>query len=365
MNERINMIDIKRELADIGEEIKEAVAQSFDDTMFINGPRVKAFETAMADYLGVKYAIGVANGTEALHLGLRAIGVEAGDEVITTAFTFFATAEACAYIGAKPVFVDVEEGSMNIDPNKIEAAITPKTKVILPVHIFGAPANMPKIMEIAAKHKLMVFEDCAQSIGAEIGGKKTGSIGKAAAFSFYPTKNLGAYGDAGMITTNDEKVANLAKRYREHGSSERYYHDLIGYNSRLDDIQAAILAVKIKYVDRFNKTRKALADEYLRILDSIGVQKALENSSHVYHQFTVRLKNRTQAVEALNRENIASAIFYPVPCHLQKSMSYLGYKEGSLPVTEKLAKEVLSLPMNPYLTKDEIERIAKIVKEAV
>lgn len=363
MQERINMLNIQRELDKYGDEILGAVKQTFSDTMFINGPRVKAFEQDAADYLGVKYAIGVANGTEAIHIALRAVGVKAGDEVITTAFTFFATAEACEYIGAKTVFADIDEATMNIDPAKVEALITPKTKAIVPVHIFGAAADMTKLMKIAEKHGIKVIEDCAQSFGSEIDGKKTGAIGTAGATSFYPTKNLGAYGDGGMITTNDDDVADMVRRLREHGSSVRYHHDIIGYNSRLDDIQAAVLGAKLKHIDEFNKKRIEFAALYKKILgSSVGYQEAYANSTHVYHQFTIRVKNRNEVMDALNKANIASSIFYPIPCHLQKSLAHLGYKEGSLPVTEKLSAEVLSVPMNPYLTEQEVEYIANTVK---
>lgn len=362
MQERINMLNIQRELDKYGDEILHAVKKSFADTMFINGPRVKEFEKDAAAYLGVKHAIGVANGTEAIHIGLRALDISAGDEVITTAFTFFATAEACEYIGAKTVFADIDEATMNIDPAKIEALITPKTKAIVPVHIFGAAADMPSIMQIADKHGIKVLEDCAQSFGAEISGKKTGAIGTAGATSFYPTKNLGAYGDGGMITTNDDDVAQKVRVLREHGSSVRYHHDVIGYNSRLDDIQAAVLGAKLKHIDEFNKRRIELAGIYKKILGSaVGYQSAYADSKHVYHQFTIRVKNRDELIEALNKANIASSIFYPIPCHLQKSLAHLGYTKGSLPVSEKLSDEVLSIPMNPYLTNEEAEFIASVV----
>lgn len=363
--ERINMIDIKRELAEIGEELKASISRSFQDTMFINGPRVKEFEKKAAEFLGVKHAIGCANGTDAILLALLSLGIKPGDEVITTPFTFFATAEVCSCIGAKPVFVDIDDTTLDIDASKIEAAITDKTKAIVPVHIFGSPCDMKSIMDIAGKHDLKVMEDCAQSFGASIGGKMTGSISNAGSISFYPTKNLGAYGDAGMVVTNDDETAELCRKYREHGSSVRYHHDLIGYNSRLDDIQAAILSVKIEYIDKYNALRRAAASKYKDILkDSVAYQGAYDGAYHIYHQFTIRCKNRDEVMKKLDENGIASAIFYPIPCHLQKSMEYLGYKKGDLPVCEKASDEVLSLPMNPYLRDDEIERIADVVKAA-
>jgi dTDP-4-amino-4,6-dideoxygalactose transaminase len=363
MGEKINMIDLKREIADIGVDIRAAVDRSFADTIFINGPRVKEFEAKAAEFLNVKHAIGVANGTDALHIALLGMGIKAGDEIITTPFTFYATAEACAYIGAKPVFVDIDEETMNIDVSKLEEAVTHKTKAILPVHIFGNPANMPEIMAIANKYHLQVLEDCAQSFGATIGGKMTGTFGSAGTISFYPTKNLGAYGDAGMVITNSDDVAALCKKYREHGSSVRYYHELIGYNSRLDDIQAAILGVKIEHIDRFNAERRRIAAIYKeQIGDSVIYQAPQAGGYHIYHQFTIRAKNRQAIMDALAADGIASAIFYPVPCHMQESMAHLGYKRGDLPITDKISDEVLSLPINPYLTDDEVARVAKIVK---
>ncbi len=361
--EKVNMIDIKRELADIGAEIKKAIDSSFEDTMFINGPRVKEFEKEAARFMGVKHAVGVANGTDALHLALRSMGVKNGDEVISTSFTFFATTEACAYIGAKPVFVDIDMDTMNIDPKLIEKAVTPKTKAILPVHIFGCPADMTAIMKIAEKHKLLVLEDCAQSFGATVDGKMTGSFGTAGTISFYPTKNLGAYGDGGMVVTNDDIVADMCRKYREHGSAVRYYHDMVGYNSRLDDIQAAILNVKMLHIDRFNAERRRIADLYRKNIGSaVLYQKAPETAYHIYHQFTIRMKNRDEVIKALADANAASSIFYPIPCHLQNAIKYLGYKKGDLPLTEKLAEEVLSLPINPYITDDEVKGISNIVK---
>ncbi len=363
-NERINMLDLKRELNTIGGEIKAAIAESLTDTIFINGPRVKRFEANVATYLGVKHAIGVANGTDAIHLALRGAGIKEGDEVITTPNTFFATVEACAYIGATPVFSDIDGGTLNIDPDKIESKITAKTTAILPVHLFGLPANMEKIMQIAEKHNLKVIEDCAQSFGAALNGKMTGSFGTAGTTSFYPTKNLGAYGDGGMVFTNDDNVADLVHKYREHGSARRYYHDIIGYNSRLDDIQAAILNVKLGHINKFNEERKKVAAKYHALLKGkVKVQQCYAGADHIYHQYTILVKNRDAVIDALNKADIGSSIFYPVPCHLQKSVKYLGYKEGSMPITERIAQQVLSIPIHQYITDKEIEKVAKVVAE--
>lgn len=362
----IPMLDIKRELADIGEEIKKEIDKSLNATQFILGPNVKEFEEKAAAYLGCKYAIGVASGTDALHLALKAIGIKDGDEVITTPFTFIATAESIVYCGGKPVFVDVDENTMNIDVKQIESKITEKTKAIIPVHLFGNPCNMDEIKRISQKYNLKIVEDCAQSFGATYKGVKTGNIGDVGCFSFFPSKNLGCYGDGGMITTNNEDIYKTALALRNHGSFVRYYHEMIGFNSRLDDIQAAILKVKLKYIDRFNSERRSVADLYKKTIgDCVGYQIETENAVNVYHQYTITSQNRDRAIEALKKAEIASAIYYPVPLHLQKAFAYLGYKEGDLPVSEKLAKTVFSLPINPYLEDSEVVVIGEVVKKAL
>ncbi|ADR18424.1 DegT/DnrJ/EryC1/StrS family aminotransferase [Calditerrivibrio nitroreducens] len=362
----IPMLDIKRELADIGDEIKKEIDKSLNATQFILGPNVKEFEESAAKYLGCKYAIGVASGTDALHLALKAIGIKDGDEVITTPFTFIATAEAIVYCGGKPVFVDVDEETMNIDVNKIESKITDRTKAIIPVHLFGNPCNMDKIKEIANKYNLKIVEDCAQSFGATYRGVKTGNIGDVGCFSFFPSKNLGCYGDGGMITTNDENIYKTALALRNHGSYVRYYHEMIGFNSRLDDIQAAILKIKLKYIDRFNNERRTVAKLYQETIGNcVGYQKETENGINVFHQYTITSDKRDKAIEALKQSEIASAIYYPVPLHLQNAFKYLGYVEGDFPVSEKLAKTVFSLPINPYLEESEVIIIGEIVKKAL
>lgn len=358
----IPMLDLKRELADIGEDIESAVIKSLRSTQFILGPNVKKFEKDAAEYLGCKYTIGCASGTDALHLALRALGVEAGDEVITTPFTFIATAEAIAYCGAIPVFVDVEEITMNIDPEKIEEKITSKTKVIMPVHLFGNPANMDRISEIAKKHDLKVVEDCAQSFGATWGGTQTGNIGDAGCFSFFPSKNLGCYGDGGLVTTNNEAVYNELIALRNHGMYTRYYHDKIGYNSRLDDIQAAVLNVKLEHIDRFNTERISVADKYIESIgDKVTFQARTEKGTHVYHQFTFITDRRDEIMKALTEHDVANAVYYPVPLHLQKAFADAGFKEGDCPVTEKLSQSVMSLPINPYLEDEEITVICEVI----
>lgn len=362
----IPMLDIKRELSDIGDEIKSAINASIEKTMFILGPNVKSFEENAAKYLGCKYAIGVASGTDALHLALRGAGIKEGDEVITSPFTFIATAEAIVYCGAKPVFVDVDKDTFNIDVTKIEKAITKKTKAILPVHLFGNPCKMKEIKEIAQKHGIMIIEDCAQSFGASYENVKTGNVGVAGCFSFFPSKNLGCYGDGGLISTNDENIYKNIIALRNHGSFTRYYHEIVGYNSRLDDIQAAILDVKLKYVDRFNSERRVVAELYKKYIgDIVAYQKDYENAPNVYHQFTVVTDKRDEVMNTLKEHEIASAVYYPVPLHLQNAFKNLGYKNGDLPVAEFLSEHVISFPINPYLEEEEIMVIANVVKSAL
>lgn len=361
----IPMLDIKRELNDIGDEIKKAVNSSIEKTMFILGPNVKSFEENAAKYLGCKYAAAVASGTDALHLALRGAGIKEGDEVITSPFTFIATAEAIMYCGAKPVFVDVDKNTFNIDPTKIEKVITKNTKAILPVHLFGNPCEMGEIKKIASKHNVMVIEDCAQSFGASYENTKTGNIGIAGCFSFFPSKNLGCYGDGGLISTNDENIYKNIIALRNHGSFVRYYHEVIGYNSRLDDIQASILDVKLKYIDHFNTERREVAKLYKKYIgDILAYQKEYENAPNIYHQFTVVTDKRDKIMNVLKEHEIASAIYYPVPLHLQNAFKILGYKKGDFPVSEFLSENVLSFPVNPYLEEEEIMVIANVVKSA-
>jgi dTDP-4-amino-4,6-dideoxygalactose transaminase len=362
----IPMLDIKRELADIGSDINKAVQESIKNTQFILGPNVKELEKAAAEYLGCKYTLGVASGTDALHLALRALGIQEGDEVITTPFTFIATAEAIAYCGATPVFVDVEEDTMNIDPTKIEEKITDKTKAILPVHIFGNPANMDAILDIAKKHSLKVIEDCAQSFGATWNDKQTGSMGDAGCFSFFPSKNLGCYGDGGLISTNCDDTYNELIALRNHGMYTRYYHDKIGYNSRLDDIQAAILNVKLGHIDRFNSERIRVADGYIKTIgDRVTFQSRTTSGTHIYHQFTFKTDRRDEIMKELSNHEIASAIYYPIPLHLQKAFADAGFQKGDCPISEALSESVMSLPINPYLEDEEVIVISELINGVI
>lgn len=364
----IPMVDLKTQYLAIKDEIDSAVLGVIQSSAFVLGPQGKALEQEIASYHGVRHAIGVASGTDALHLALIAAGVGKGDEVITTPFTFIATAEAVSYVGGVPVFVDIEPDTFNIDPAQVKKKITKKTKAILPVHLYGHPADMAIIMEIAKEHNLKVIEDCAQSFGAEYKGKKTGSFGDMGCFSFFPSKNLGCYGDGGMIITNDDSLAERLVALRNHGSRIRYYHDEVGFNSRLDDIQAAILRVKLRRIDMYNENRRKNAERYSGHLKKAGVGTPIEREGcrHVFHQYTIRLKKRDRVKEALDKTGVTSSmIYYPVPLHLQKVYAELGLKQGSLPAAEEAAREVLSLPMYPELTEEQIRTIADAVIKAL
>ncbi len=364
----IPMVDLKIQYDAIKDDIDRAVLSVIQGTSFILGPQGRALEEEVAAYHGVRHAVGVASGTDALHLALIASGVKRGDEVITTPFTFIATAEVVSYIGAVPVFVDILPDTFNIDASKIEAAITKRTKAIIPVHLYGQSAEMDSIMKIAKAHNLKVIEDCAQSFGAEYKGVKTGAFGDFGCFSFFPSKNLGAYGDAGMLITDDAKLAEHARSLRNHGSRVRYYHDEIGYNSRLDELQAAILRVKFKSIDDYNAGRRNNALLYNRQLNLQGVKTPYEHpdGGHVYHQYTIRIKNRDKVKKMLDEGGVTSSmIYYPVPIHLQAAYKDLGIKPGRLPVSEQAAKEVLSLPMYPELSEEQIKQAAEAVRKAI
>lgn len=358
----IPMIDIKKQFEEIKDEIFEMLTGILDSSQYILGPRVKELEKNIAEYHGVPAAVGVASGTDALHLALHALGIGKGDEVITTPFTFFATAEAILYTGATPVFADIEHDTMNIDPTKIEEKITEKTRAILPVHIFGHPADMVKIAGIAKKYNLRIIEDCAQSFGAAINEKKTGSFGDAGCYSFYPSKNLGAFGDGGMIIVNDPSVDDRIRSLRNHGSRQAYRHESIGFNSRLDEIQAGMLLVKFKRIDTYNAKRRQkaalynelLSDEILKPADRTGI-------THVYHQYTIRSEKRDEIQKRLRDDGISSVVYYPIPLHLQEAVGFLGYKKGDFPVAEGAADEVLSLPIYPELEETSIKEIADII----
>jgi UDP-2-acetamido-2-deoxy-ribo-hexuluronate aminotransferase len=362
----IPMVDLGKQFTEIREEIMEMVCRILESSHYILGPNVGEFEKKIAEYLGVADALGVASGTDALHLSIEALGIGDGDEVITTPFTFFATVEAILYTGARPVFVDIEEETFAIDCDKIEEKITPRTRAILPVHLFGHPANMEAIMDIAKKRRLRVVEDCAQSFGAEIKGKKAGSFGTTGCFSFYPSKNLGAYGDGGMITIRERGFSDGIKGLRNHGSKGSYIHDSIGFNSRLDEIQAGILLIKLKRIDEYNGKRREKATLYNSLLSGAVVcPSEREGFRHVYNQYTVRSKRRDEIQRRLKDEGISSVVYYPRPLHLQKALDFLGHREGDFPVSERAAKEVLSLPIYPELENSDIETIAGVIKKVI
>jgi UDP-2-acetamido-2-deoxy-ribo-hexuluronate aminotransferase len=358
----VPMIDLKKQFADIKDEVLSTVTEILESAHYILGPRVSEFEKKVAAYHGVSEAIGVASGTDALHLAVEALGIGDGDEVITTPFTFFATAEAVIYTGGTPVFVDIDPETMNIDPAQIEAKITKNTKAIMPVHIFGHPADMDKIMAIAKKHNLYVIEDCAQSFGADINGRKTGSFGDAGCFSFYPSKNLGAFGDAGMVTLNDAELVDRIRVLRNHGSKGAYKHESVGFNSRLDELQAGILLVKFRRIDGYNRRRRENAALYnASISDKVFKPVERPGMTHVYHQYTLRSGQRDKIQQKLREKEISSVVYYPIPLHLQEALSFLDYKMGDFPVAEEAAAKVLSLPMYPELEEKTIKEIAEII----
>ncbi len=365
----IPILDLKPEVENLWPQLSEAIERTIRSGQFILGPETKNFEAEAAEWLGVKHAIGVNSGTDALVIGLRAAGIKEGDEVITTPFSFFATAESISNIGAKPVFVDVEEESMNIDPTKIEAAITDKTTAIMPVHLFGRACAMDQIMAIAKKHNLKVIEDCAQSFGStyegegELNGKYTGAIGEIGAFSFFPTKNLGAYGDGGLITTNDDDVAEMCRKLRMHGSIKKYHNEILGYNSRLDSLQAAILRIKLPLMTDYNNARRNVATIYFDLLSKIdGVIPPAVVDGHVFHQYTIRVttKNRDEVQEKLQERGIGTMVYYPIP------QDRLPVYDGQYPryeTNELLSTQVLSLPIWPQLDRETQEYIASSLAE--
>lgn len=365
----IPICDLKQQYLSLKSEIDAAMQQVAADGHFILGPNVKALEKEIAEYCQCTHGIGVGNGTDALHLALRALRIGPGDEVITTPFTFVATTEAIGIVGAKPVFVDIDPRTFNIDPNQIEAAITPRTKALLPVHLYGQPCDMDAIMHIAHRRGLAVVEDCAQAIGATYKGKKVGSFGDAGCLSFFPSKNLGCMGDGGMIVTNSKDVYERAEMLRRHGGKVKYHHCELGLNSRLDEMQAAVLRIKFKHLDAWSEQRRSNAYRYNRLLAAVpGIDRPWEMARwghitpleapsvkqsplrSVYHQYTVLVDDREAVAARLGQEGIGAMVYYPVPLHLQEVHRDLGHGEGSFPHAEAAAKRCLSLPMFPELT---------------
>ena len=374
MMNKIPLVDLKAQYTGLKAEIDQAIQRVIDATAFINGPDVEAFEQEFAQFCGARHAVGVSSGTSALQIALEACGVGTGDEVITVAHTFCATAEAIIHAGATPVFVDIDPRTYTLDPDCLEPAITPRTKAILPVHLYGQPADMNRINAIARRHGLIVIEDAAQAHGAKHKGRSAGTLGRVACFSFYPGKNLGAYGDAGALTTDDPIIAERARALRDHGRKigsngkrAKYEHDVVGYGERLDTLQAAILRAKLPHLNAWNAARRRIAERYCELLtgwDAV-LPATLEGSEPVYHLFVVRVQNRDDARARLAMHHIESGVHYPVPLHLQKAYAYFNYRTNDLPHTERAAREVLSLPIYPELSEAAQDRVVLALREVI
>ena len=364
----IPILDSKRQYKQTGAQIEEAVTRVLRSGAYILGEENKKLEASLSKFIGTNHAVALNSGTDALHLALRALNIGAGDEVISVAFTFVATTEAIGIVGATPVFVDIDENTFNMDPSKIEEKITPRTKAIIPVHLYGQPCDMDTIMAVAKKHNLHVIEDCCQAIGAKYKGQMVGTFGDIGCYSFYPTKNLGGMGDGGMLVTNSEEIKNRVLALRNHGGAIRYHHDEIGINSRLDEIQAAILNVKLQYINEWNEKRRENAyyyNELLKDYPEIATPTELHDTYCVYHQYTVKVPNRDAVHKMLQERGIGAMIYYPIPLHLQKVHAHLGWGEGTLPCTEKDTKLVMSLPMFPELTREEQQTVVNTLVECV
>ena len=367
---RFDFLDLRAQFATIHDEVMQAVAQVFESQYFILGPEVKLLEDEVAAKLGAKFAIGCASGTDALILSLLAAGIGKGDEVITTPFSFIATAGSIAYVGAKPVFVDINPVTFNINPALLEAAVTPKTRAIMPVHLFGLPADMDPILAIAREHNLIIVEDAAQAIGSGYAGRFTGTFGDYGCFSFFPSKNLGGAGDGGMITTNDAGIAERLQMLRVHGSKKKYFHEMIGTNSRLHALQAAVLRVKLRHLGGWQQGRQNRADRYRRLFDSAGLASFISipprppaKFEHVYNQFTIRSSRRDDLKAFLHSAGVPSEIYYPLCIHLQEAFTYLGHTPGDFPESEKASREVLSLPVYPELPDAQQDRVVQAIAD--
>ena len=362
---RVPLVDLTAQFGPIKREVMQAIEHVLDEMHLFLGPNMRAFEEEFAAYCDVRNCVTVANGTDALHLALRAAGIGPGDEVITVAHTFFATTEAIVMVGATPVYVDIDPLTYLIDVTQIEAHITQRTRAILPVHLYGQMADMDPIMEIAARHDLVVIEDAAEAHGAEYQGRRAGSIGHLGCFSFYFSKNLGAYGESGAVVTSDPELARRLRLYRDHGSEQRYHHQEFGFNSRMDEIQAAVLRIKLRYLDEWNVQRRAHAATYDRLLAgaNVGLPVTAPGRSHIYYLYVIRSSDRDGLQRALADREIGTGIHFPIPTHLQTASRALGYREGDLPHTEQAAREVLSIPMYAELTPEQLDWIAASVRE--
>ncbi|GAA0328800.1 DegT/DnrJ/EryC1/StrS family aminotransferase [Bacillus carboniphilus] len=360
----INLVDLKRQFESVKKEILQEIDEVIASGQYILGPRVKELEERIEKRIGVSDAIAVANGTDALVLTLDALGIGKGDEVITTPFTFFASAEAISRVGAVPVFADINPLTYNIDPSEVERKITSATKAIIPVHLFGQPADMNEIMEIAKKHHLYVIEDACQAFGSTYNNQPVGSLADAACFSFFPTKNLGTMGDGGIITTSNKELAENIRKLRTHGSTQKYFHDRIGYNSRLDEIHAAILLINLEKIDEWNENRRNLAKRYQQYLQNsphIKLPFEADNRTHIYHLFCVESVMREEIMDELSKSQIQSGVYYPLCLHLQEVYAFLGYKKGDMPQSESVSERLFAIPMHPFLTEDEQDKIISIL----
>lgn len=362
---KVPYLDLKVQYESLRDEIADSLQQVLDNTAFAGGPFVEKFEKEFAAFCQSKFALGVGNGTDALWASLTALGIGQGNEVITTPNTFIATTEAILLSGAKIVFVDIDEVTYNIDPALIESAITERTKAIIPVHLYGQPADMDPIMEIAKKHGLFVIEDACQAHGARYKGRRAGTIGDIGCFSFYPGKNLGAYGEAGGIVTDNPQLVETIKMFRDHGQRKKYHHSIFGWNGRMDGFQGAVLSVKLKYLDHWNENRRKNAELYNNFLgdvEGIITPAQAEYAEHVYHIYTIRVKNRDKLMASLGEKNISCGIHYPIPLHLQDAYRDMGHSKGSFSVAEKCSEQVISLPMYPELSEEQIEKVSREVK---
>ena len=365
MSEPVPYLDLRAQLKPLRAELDAAIARTLDNCSFCLGPDVAQFEKDFAAFCGAQHALGFNSGTSALHVAMLLLGVGPGDEVITTPYTFIATSWAISYCGAKPVYVDIDEATFNLDPKLIEKAITPRTKAVLPVHLYGQPFDVDAVAAICKKHNLPFVEDAAQAHGAKYQGKSIGTFGAVSCFSFYPAKNLGACGEGGALVTNDAKLAARAKSLREHGSTVRYHHDEVGYNYRLEGIQGAVLGVKLKHLAKWTSERQRVAARYAELLKDTPLQlpTVTVGNESAWHLYTVRSPRRDELKKFLDENKIGNAVHYPMPLHLQKVYAPLGYKAGDFPVAEKASREVLSLPMFPELTDAQIQRVADVVQE--
>jgi dTDP-4-amino-4,6-dideoxygalactose transaminase len=365
MPEPIPILDLKAQIKPLRAELDAAIARAIDNCSFCLGPDTKKFEEDFAKYCGAEHCLGYNSGTSALHIALMLLNVGPGDEVVTTPFTFVATSWAISYVGAKPVYVDIDDATFNLDPKLLEKAITPRTKAVMPVHLYGQPFDVDPIREICRKHKLPLVEDAAQAVGAKYKGKTIGTFGEISCFSFYPGKNLGAFGEGGALVTNNAEYAKRARSLREHGSTVRYYHDEVGFNYRMEGIQGAVLGIKLKHLPKWTQERQRVAKRYVELLKDtpLRLPHQAEYAESVWHQYVVRHPKRDALKAHLDANGVGCALHYPLPLHLQKCYASLGYKKGDFPVAEKAAEQCLSLPIYPELTDAQIQRVVAVIKD--